>query len=90
MGYHRDGRWVERTRARFALILGNVMAKENGRPGARDRSSSSAVLATDREVSLARMLLHLVDVLGCTDRCDIELIDDIKVIAEPIVRSRRA
>lgn len=42
---------------------------------------------TSREVSLAKLLLQLVDVLGTKEDLDADLYNEVKAIAEPIVRS---
>lgn len=53
------------------------------------RSTARAIRSvhpTEREVLLARLLLHLVDVLGASEACDVTLLDGVKTIAEPVVR----
>lgn len=42
---------------------------------------------THREVLLARLLLQVVDALGNHEDLDAALYDDVKAIAEPVVRS---
>ncbi len=45
-----------------------------------------AVHPTDREVLLARLLLRLIDELGMSDTLDVNLYNQVKCTAEPIVR----
>jgi len=62
--------------------------KRQLRPRQRSRAFRS-VHPTEREVLLARLLLHLVDVLGTKEDLDVDLYNGVKAIAEPIVREVR-
>ncbi len=62
---------------------------QDERRHSRDRSKSRRVLATEREVLLARLLLSLCDQVAKHDRNQefIELYNSVKALAEPIVRT---
>ncbi len=56
----------------------------------RDRSVGREVLASAREVSLAKLLLYLCDRLGAQDSSQefVELYNSVKPIAESTLRRR--
>jgi len=62
------------------------MRQLNGRPTNR---TLRRVHPTEREVLLARLLLHVIDVLGTREDLDTQLYDGVKAIAEPIVRGAK-
>ncbi len=57
----------------------------------RPRNVSRQVLATAREVSLAKLLLHLCNIVGAGDRDQefLELYNEVKPIAEGVLRHGR-
>ncbi len=55
----------------------------------RNRAISTDVLVTEREVSLARLLLFLCDTaLNSDDQAYIDLYNEVKPIAESVLRRR--
>ncbi len=44
------------------------------------------VFPSEREVLLSRLLLLLIDEVGCSEALDVDLYNEVKYIAEPIVR----
>ncbi len=57
----------------------------------RPRNLSRQMLATPREVSLAKLLLHLCNIVGAGDRDQefLELYNEVKPIAEGVLRHGR-
>ncbi len=67
----------------------NVKSKQVQTMPRQRQRQVSAVFPTEREVLLARLLLHVIDVLGQREDLDAELYDGVKAIAEPVVREAK-